>query len=65
MTVSKQSAVNAGEKTRTFFIPLAGNDFNTSSENGSSQLFVKRDWNVTSYFSLGRDNFSAISLDVS
>ena len=32
MTVSKQSAVNAGEKTRTFFIPLAGKDFNTSSE---------------------------------
>ena len=43
MIVSKQSAVKAGEKTRTFFLLPLGNAFNTSSVNGESHLLVSLD----------------------
>ena len=43
MIVSKQSAVNAGEKTSTFLLPLPGNDSSTSSVNGVNHLFVSLD----------------------
>jgi len=41
--VSKQSAVNAGEKTKMFLLPSLGKDSNTSSVKGLSHLFVNLD----------------------
>ena len=43
MTVSRQSEVNAGEKTRTFLMPLLGRSSKISSENGVSQFLVSLD----------------------